>query len=122
MNLYDKQKILKLRSQGLSYAKIAEATGIPKGTVKWFLTKNATERDEPKCKNCGKPLKITPGKKAKQFCCDQCRWEWWHKHRNLYKPKKTMTCNFCGKVFSYFGKNRKYCCRACYLRGRYGSQ
>ena len=74
---------------------------------------------QPVCKNCGEPLKQTPGARRKVFCDNHCRYEWWNRTRA--KKPYLLTCYHCGKQFTSYGnRKRKFCGRECYLLSRYG--
>lgn len=94
-----KQQIIKLRQDGYGYATIASSLGLTKNQVSAFCrrsnlsgTKAAVhteEKPEPNCcRNCGKPLTQTPGRKPVKFCSDKCRTHWWNTHleRLIVKP------------------------------------
>ena len=84
-------KIFALRIGGYTLSRIHELTGINKETIKSRcrragLTGNYSRSINSNfCKGCGKPLEHLPGKKKKEFCCDQCRLDWWG---NRYKAER----------------------------------
>lgn len=132
MNQQQRELIIKLRTKGLSYGKIAEAVGLSANTVKSFCRRNPTGKIPIKaatavrpdhCPQCNSLLVQTSGHRQKRFCSDVCRRLWWAAHpeqmnRNAFYP---MTCLRCGKSFLQYGtRPRKYCSRACYLAQRYG--
>ena len=93
-----KQQIIKLRQDGYGYATIASSLGLTKNQVSAFCrrsnltgTKAAVhieEKPEPNCcRNCGKPLTQTPGRKPVKFCCDACRTHWWNTHLDKVNRK-----------------------------------
>lgn len=128
------------RTQGMGYKKIAGLLGLPENTVKSYLRRNspkgvpesklhqATEQvdsvtETHNCLQCGKPVRQNPGRKAKKFCSDTCRYFWWNGHLEQVKRKAIyhFICPVCQKEFTAYGKaNRKYCSHACYIRGRFG--
>lgn len=122
MNSDLKAKVLDMRSDGLSYAKISENTGLSINTIKSFLRRNGTKcKGEVLCKNCRKPLENFSRNGMKKFCCDSCRFEWWRKNAETNrKCIRNLICKACGKEFkSYDNKNRKYCSHECYIKYRF---
>lgn len=132
MNQQQRELILKLRAQGMSYGKIAAAVGLSANTVKSFCRRNPTDSLPAKtaavarperCPQCNSLLEQTSGHRQKRFCCEKCRRLWWAAHpeqmnRNTFYP---VTCQQCGKSFLQYGtRPRKYCSRVCYLIQRYG--
>ena len=134
MNIQQKTEIASLRSQGFGYAKIAQALGLSKNTVKSYCKRNnlsaaslESASDMPIlaqsfCLECGKAITQVPGRKEKKFCSGECR----HKWRNARPEKITRkavysyTCAGCGKPFTAYGNSRrKYCCHACYIADRF---
>ena len=86
-------KVYALRIAGYSIKEIHDLTGINQDTIKsrchrYGLTGNYTLNIYHNiCKNCGKPLEHVEGKKKKEFCCDNCRAEWWSLQRRAEKIK-----------------------------------
>jgi len=125
-----KEKITQLRSEGLSYSKIAAAISISENTVKSFCRRNnlggiaaanPDKQDGRCCRQCGKVLSPSSQLKTKRFCSDRCRMAWWNAHPEAVRRKAIykLTCAFCGREFeSYGNKQRKYCSRACYGKSR----
>lgn len=128
-----KQQIIKLRQDGYGYATIASSLGLTKNQVSAFCrrsnltgTKAAVhieEKPEPNCcRNCGKPLTQTPGRKPVKFCCNDCRTHWWNTHLDKVNRKAlySFTCACCGKPFTAYGNShRKYCSHDCYIVDRF---
>lgn len=120
-----KNQIISMRKQSITYAAISDALGIPVNTIKTFCRRNGmtkeNNRDKAVCKNCGCKITNTPGARPRLFCSDHCRQVWWNRHRsNRVSEKLTrFTCLTCGKVFMDYGAtNRKYCSQKCYREGR----
>lgn len=117
-----KQQILALREQNVTYAAISDTLGIPVNTIKTFcrrsgMTAKMPQKEKPCCKNCGHELTNTTHARPRLFCSDQCKQAWWNKHRcdRVSTKISPHTCQTCGKLFSdYTGANRKYCSQACY--------
>lgn len=133
MKMTDEQKIkiTDLRNNGVSYAQIAEQTGISKNTIKSFCRRNCieiTERAKDEytseliCKKCGKELHPIPGKKKPKFCSVECRRKWWNSHPEEVNRKAVydFICAGCGKSFTAYGnQGRKYCSHSCYIDARF---
>jgi hypothetical protein len=122
MTAEQKQIITVLRSQGLGYRSIANATGINIDTIKGHLRRHPVEKMvENICPVCGEELVQTPKKRAKKFCSDKCRMAWWNAHPGVVQRKAfyRSVCAQCGQPFDSYGNNhRKYCSRACYHNSR----
>ena len=124
MTKSEKETVLSLRQQQYSFSAIAQATGLPIGTIKSFLSRCHGKKEPPvtapcvtvehsHCRECGSPLKQVEHRKARSFCSDQCRVAYWNKHRDLSDRASAhqQTCGICGRVFyTYHGQ---YCSRAC---------
>ena len=121
-----KRTIAELRSKGATYAKIGEALGISKDTVKSYCRRNnlSAPQDTPAsdtapsvCRECGAPLVQTEKQKTRIFCSRECRENWWHSHPEQIKKRAVydFRCAGCGKPFSAYGNShRKYCSHDCY--------
>lgn len=131
MNTLERDSIAKMRSDGMSYAAIANRLGLKEVTVKKHCQRNhlgakrAVAEDGHayiRCRECGKELQQANKKKRRLFCSVECRCIWWHKHPEMIHQKAVYTfhCAHCGKAFSAYGnKHRKYCSHACYIAERY---
>lgn len=133
MTTEQKSQISALRTQGYGYATIAKAVGLKKDTVVAFCRKQGltgTKASSNKrininvdiCRNCGKPLEQTPGRKKRVFCSDECRVAWWNAHPEMVNRHAIYerVCAGCGQPFTAYGNaGRKYCCHACYIADRY---
>lgn len=126
MNIKEKQQVMKLRSEGLGYKKIANELNISINTIKSFCRNNylTSEYMESKtcCKECGKELNQIGHMKVRQFCSCKCKQAWWNQHRN--QAKRTIMeehiCPNCEKTFhAYARDNRKYCSHTCYINARF---
>lgn len=125
-----KEKIIRLRNEGLSYSKIAAALCISENTVKSFCRRNnlggiaaaiPDKQDRRFCRQCRKALSSSPQSRTKRFCSDRCRMTWWNSHPEAVRRKAiyTFICAHCASSFSSYGnKNRKYCSRACYGKSK----
>ena len=128
----EKQKlhIQDMLLQGMTYSQISNSLSMSVNTVKSFCQRNAISTsnkmrcagNKEKCKHCGKQLIQSAKGKARTFCCNQCRYAWWNRHRHQPNRKASyrLTCAYCGREFiSYGAPNRKYCAHACYISDRF---
>ncbi len=120
-----KEAVLSMYQQGQKYNEIAESLFLSPNTVKSICRRSGIkpiQMDKPgheRCRNCGVPLRHSPGSKPKTFCSDRCRYTWWNRRRKL-QPHH-LVCSYCGRRFiSYGNKKRKFCGRECYLLSRHG--
>jgi len=121
MRLQDKIAINNMRLEGHSPSVIAAKLGLAPGTVRSHIHRHPVIPGTKACQNCGKPLMQPKGRREKKFCSDACRMAWWNSHQEDVSMKAyyNLVCQHCGKEFeSYGNKNRKYCCRACYVASR----
>ena len=129
-----KEQILKLRSEGLGYIRIARKMGISENTIKSFCRRNfgaevlkpteSISAAQPKhfCWYCGIEVEQTLGRKMKKFCSDRCRMKWWNANSDKIVRQKThhYKCPCCGKEFEVYGNShRKYCSHPCYINARF---
>ena len=124
MTLQEKARLLEMRQAGLSFTQISADLGISKNTLKSFFRRTEPNKDAAiatGCVHCGHPI-VFNGKR--RFCSNSCRYAWNYVHRNLSNlnavEKKCACC--CRRFFSYASSHRKYCSRACYITGRYGTE
>ncbi|MDL2292561.1 helix-turn-helix domain-containing protein [Acholeplasma sp. OttesenSCG-928-E16] len=122
MTNQEKEQILKLREEGLSYREIAKTLNLPFTSVSSFIARQNTNKSNTEiCKNCGIKLSQTKGHRKKIFCSEKCRRFWWKSNpdkRNL-KAYHECKCEQCGKSFlSYSKADRKYCSYSCYQTTR----
>lgn len=118
MTEYQIKTLMKLRAEGLTSNKIAEAIGVTPGTVRTYISRHSSNehsireiKTENCCKVCGKPLIMTEGKRVKQFCSIACKNVW---HNSRREPKEIKVCKHCGKEYRSYG-NKQFCSRQCYL-------
>ena len=112
------KKLNSMRREGRSASEISKILGISVNTVRSHIRRHPDVEGCKPCRNCGRPIEQHRGRKEKLFCSDKCRMEWWNSHREQVNKKAyyKLKCSYCGKEFeSYGNKNRKYCCRQCYL-------
>ncbi len=129
MTTLQKERIVHLRSQGESYARIANELRISENTVKSCCRRNnvsvGTKQEQytskDVCDNCECPLLHTPGAKRKRFCSDKCRMMWWKAHPEAVNRKAVyrFACPACGAEFEACGNtHHKYCSRSCFGAAR----
>ena len=124
-----KQQIFIMRKNSLSFADIAEKTGLTKSAVKTFCWRNnLTDAEMQKyassmylgfCKHCGEPLQQKPKSRPKKFCSDKCRFAWWREHPEEVSRKRLITikCDNCGQEFScYPSQKHRFCSHACFIQ------
>ncbi len=116
MTNYEKEQIKALRGQGLGCSAIATALGLNRETVKTFLRRNPPAV----CPTCGKNITMTPHKRKRRFCSDQCRMDWWKAHPEKMSCRKLYphTCERCGTPFETPKASSHFCSRKCYAEAR----
>ena len=118
MRQEDRSAIDNMRIDGIKPPTIAAALGLSVNTVYTHIRRHPEISNTRTCRYCGRPVIQPPGKRPKKYCSDACRNAWWNSHQDQVDRKAYyhLECQFCGKEFeSYGNKNRKYCCRACYI-------
>jgi len=130
MNGKQKTEVRKMRTAGVSYARIAGTLGISENTVKSFCRRNGLGSEAKVeaalsslellyCVHCGTPLKHTVGARKRRFCSDKCRAAWWNLNPDKHSSAREFICENCGRVFKAYGsRERKYCSRACYGKSK----
>jgi len=121
MTQQERNDILDLRSEGLTYGRIAKKLGISLNTVKSFCRRETEKKKH--CRNCRKLLAQNSAGRPRAFCSDECRITWWKKHPEQVNRRAfyTLTCAGCGKEFDSYGhRERKYCGHPCYIIARFG--
>jgi endogenous inhibitor of DNA gyrase (YacG/DUF329 family) len=140
MTREQQEEIRRLRNSGEGYKRIAAMLGLSVNTVKSFCQRdnvkqaglnldhtelNATcfsqenATGEGVCLRCGKPIVQNPGRRKRLYCSDACRMGYW---RSQAKPMgEIRRCAGCGKVLLGHDRSRIYCCHACYIAHRFGS-
>jgi len=131
MTLIQKKITTDMRSNGASYAEIANTLELSKNTVKSYCQRNKlvqttiVKKDNcTYCKQCGQEMEIITGRKLKKFCSDKCRTAWWMAHPDKLNRKATYNfiCKYCGDNFTAYGnQTRKFCNHACYVASRFGA-
>ena len=127
-----KEQILKLRTSGASFGKIASALGVSINTVKSYCKRNPisaeaapapkTPSNTDRCPQCNAVLEQSPGHRQKRFCSPMCRMAWWsaHPEQMVRKNLSRVVCLHCGTAFLQYGNRpRKFCSQGCYLAHRY---
>lgn len=126
----ERSRVASLRKQGCGYKKISIETGIPLNTIKTYCrrhlkgyttVKELTENGM--CPECGTALIHISGHRAKKFCSDKCRMDYWKEHQEALNKKANydFVCEHCKKPFQAYGNShRKYCSHECYIAERFG--
>lgn len=135
------EEIRRLRASGEGYKRIAAMLGLSVNTVKSFCQRDNVKQEtgrpddttakscvytsrenvtgESLCLRCGKPIAQIPGRRERLYCSDACRMGYW---RSQAKPMgEIRRCAGCGKVLLGHDRSRIYCCHACYVAHRFGS-
>lgn len=136
MTEHEKESVSRMRRRGFGCTDIARALNIPEKTIKSYCTRNSLQDADLQatyeawrefsipleCKQCGKPLSQGMKQKPKSFCSDSCRLAWWNSHRSEVRQKSAsaLKCAVCGKEFSSYESNRKFCSISCYMDSRFG--
>jgi len=134
MNSLQKERVVTLRRQGESYAKIADSLGISINTIQSYCRRNNLGANLPVavpeapeshfyCRQCGQELVQRNGRKKRKFCSDECCAAWWKSHPDQLGKKAVyhFKCVHCGTDFSAYGnRGRKYCSHVCYVADRFG--
>lgn len=116
MRIRHKEAIAMMRAEGHSYQSIANALGLPMGTVKSHLQRHPLPLA---CMNCG--ADFFRRNKRQKFCTPACRVSYWNSHLDQVKRRAyyNLQCQHCGKEFESYGNDRrKFCSRACYDQAR----
>ena len=120
MKTTQKELVIALRNQGMSYKAISEKLGVPESYARTICSRaNRTSKSFPAglCKECGAELVRTDGAKPKQFCSDTCRYRW-HNRLKLQKPYLCY-CEECGAEFVSHGyPGKRFCSRECQTQAR----
>lgn len=137
MTISQKAIIQQMRTEGQSYAHIANSLGVSVNTVKSYgkrneifqknnsintVISNKNNEKHIACLKCRKPLIHATRGKPKKFCSETCRRAWWKFNDNQSNRQAwyTLTCVGCGSEFNSYGnKNRKFCSHSCYIKTRY---
>ena len=103
-----------LRKPGEGYKSISIRLNLSVNTVKSYCQRHHVESPKlPKnirlCLQCGQEVLQTPHRKAKKFCCDKCRMNWWKAHSAIIdkKSQQIFICPVCGEEFSAYRSSRQ---------------
>ena len=121
MRPQDKKALDNLRLEGIKPGDIALRLHISPNTVRSYIRRHPEVNGAIRCKVCGKLTVQAMVGRTKQFCSDECRTRWWNSHQDSINKTAyyALTCQQCGKEFNSYGnKNRKFCCRECYVESR----
>lgn len=83
MTNQEKQQIIKLKKEGMSYSTIASITGFNESTIKTIYSRSKRNQLKKKelCPICGKPLIQTRGHRQKKYCSNKCKDKYWSSAR-----------------------------------------
>ena len=122
MTIEEKNKIIKMRDDGVGVREMARELSVQPGTIVAFLKLNTkTIRFDP-CPVCGKevPVKHIRGRQA-IYCSIKCRnidYKENHKRRH-----QRCVCEYCGKEYlQYTFVKSRFCSRSCAMKYRNGKQ
>jgi len=127
MNERQKNITIALRTQGLSYSKIASRLGVSIDSIKSCCRTNRKKLQEaiPQvdtdccyCPACGKELIQPKVGRRRRFCSDSCRARYWSAYSSDNSRYKA-TCANCGKEFSSTHRKRRFCSTGCYFDHRF---
>ena len=138
MTALQKEKIYKLRLQGLGYKAVARELLLSVDAVKRYckrhhlngpaeivkLNAEVILRNSGLCLCCKNPIRQKKRGRTKKFCSNTCKYAWWkaYPEKRSQKPDAVYQyiCQHCGRQFSAYGnKQRKYCSHTCYIKSRY---
>ena len=135
MTIAEKNLIDIYRKNGMGCTEIARNLNLSVNTVKSYcrrnnvtasaVSKRSGETVEElkakgnKCRQCGAVLQQTAHRKARQFCSDACRLQWWHTNRHASANAEEKVCPACRMRF-VTNRGQKYCSHACYIASRFG--
>ena len=133
-----KEKIYKLRLQGVGYKAIAKELSLSADAVKAYckrqhlngpsevvqLNAEVIQENNALCLNCKNPIRQKKYGRRKKFCSDACRYAWWNENQDQRSTNEAalyhFTCLHCGKQYSAYGnKRRKFCSHDCYIKDRF---
>lgn len=125
--MQQKDLIIALREEGLSYKEISERTGATSEYARSVYSRAMRKRNhqfsvsDGICRFCGERLIYTKGAKKKQFCNDECRTNFYNQ-QNQHKLY-IRTCEYCGQEFVAYGYPKKrFCSRECQTLARRGKK
>lgn len=120
MKTPQKEIILALREQGMSYKDIALRLDVQESYARTICSRaNKTQSVDTAgfCKECRAELVHVDGAKPKQFCSDACRYKW-HNRLKVRKPY-ICYCEECGAEFISHGyPGKRFCSHECQTQAR----
>ena len=118
-----KATILSMREQSISYADIAELTGVSVNRAKQSVFRQRHKGQIRRCAQCNKVMTNSNNRPSKRFCSNGCRFKWWYVHRDQLSTLQAHThnCVVCGKEFFSF-KEASFCSRSCYSESMRGTK
>lgn len=124
MTASQQTNIRKLRAEGYGYKKIASELNLPLGTVKTFCRRNniTSDGNTNHCIECGTEIIQSGPGRPRKFCSEKCKQHYWNTHirqLNMKKGRKHI-CACCGKEFTTYRDNSRFCSTDCYMAYRFG--
>ena len=119
MTLETKNQILALAKEGKSLREISPIVGYCIARLSTFLREHNPKVVDhiEQCPNCLNTWDVKIGRKGfvKQFCCKECRLEYYRKTK--FRKKSRRICEHCGKEFiTYTYKKTRFCSKSCAKR------
>ena len=127
-----KKQVLQLRSAGVSFAEIADQTGLTASSLRTFCSRNKAPKQIIKpvvtptgltvCAECGGIILDNHTTREKRFCSQKCYRRWYHRNVESQRTQYRSVCLVCGSEFYVSSKkNQQYCSMACYQKSRRGA-
>ncbi len=83
MSKRERRELERMRLDGYGPTRIAEELELSVNIVKSYIRRHPSLKNAVYCLQCGRAVPQTPGRKRKNFCCNQCRSRFWNtRYRN----------------------------------------
>ena len=123
MTELQKKQIETCRENGLTFAEIADVTGLSVGAVNSHFSRKTQEETVVRCRFCGAVVTQPKSRREKHFCNQSCYFRWRYLQGDLKRTVYEKECAYCGKPFTVESNmNQRYCSRACYHKARKGDR
>jgi hypothetical protein len=135
MNSEMRERIFRLRAEGVCYKEIAQEMDISFDSVKAFCRRNHLigpsevvsrniqfmKETHKICRYCCKQIRQNGHGRMRLYCSENCRRKWWQENKEMRTKKASaiyhFICKFCRNPFSSYGnKVRKYFSHRCYIK------
>ena len=100
MTELQKKQIETCRENGLTFAEIADVTGLSVGAVKSYFSRKTQEETVVRCRFCGAVVAQPRSRREKHFCNQSCYFRWWYIQGDLKRTVYEKVCVYCGKPFT----------------------